>query len=195
MKHLFIDVETTGTDPRRHAVHQISGSIIIGDGAVKTRKDFDFRCRPHKGAEIDEVALQMSGLTRDELMALPEPRVVLEELKTIFSAYVNRFDKADKFFFYTYNGKFDHDFMYSFFENNGDRYYGSWVWSGIIDIMSLAADYLKPVRHEMPNFKLSTVAAKLGIPIEDDRLHDSQYDIEISRKVYEIVTVTNEGRE
>ncbi len=43
MKLLFFDLETTGTNPGRNGIHQISGSIVI-DG--KHIQDFDFHVQP-----------------------------------------------------------------------------------------------------------------------------------------------------
>ena len=39
MKLLFFDLETTGTDYRKHAIHQISGEIVI-DGEIKERFNY-----------------------------------------------------------------------------------------------------------------------------------------------------------
>ena len=36
----------------------------------------------------------------------------------------------------------------------------------------------------MPNFKQSTVAAALGIELDEKRLHDSLYDIELCKQIY-----------
>lgn len=44
MKLLFFDLETTGTNPGRNGIHQISGQIVI-DG--KHVQDFDFHVRPN----------------------------------------------------------------------------------------------------------------------------------------------------
>lgn len=39
MKLLFFDLETTGTNPGRNGIHQISGQVVI-DGIVKESFDF-----------------------------------------------------------------------------------------------------------------------------------------------------------
>jgi DNA polymerase-3 subunit epsilon len=70
---------------------------------------------------------------------------------------------------------------------NGDEYFGSWFWSNSVDVMVLASNYLLDRREEMENFKLSTVAKFLNIAVEDDALHDAQYDIELTKLIYDIV--------
>lgn len=50
--------------------------------------------------------------------------------------------------------------------------------------MLLWAQILQPVRHELPNFKLASVAKHSGIAVDENRLHDSQYDIELTRELW-----------
>lgn len=59
MSKLFF--ETTGTNPGRHGIHQISGEIVI-DG--KTVETFDFKVQPNPKAQIEDAALDIA----DELL-------------------------------------------------------------------------------------------------------------------------------
>ena len=54
MKLFFYDLETTGTNPGRNGIHQISGQIVI-DGEVK--EEFDFHVAPNPKAVIEKEAL------------------------------------------------------------------------------------------------------------------------------------------
>ena len=102
--------------------------------------------------------------------------------------YVDKFNRKDKFFLVGYNNAaFDNNFLRGFFLQNGDEYFGSWFWSNSVDVMVLASNYLLDRRAEMENFKLSTVAKFLNIAVEDDALHDAQYDIELTKLIYDIV--------
>lgn len=58
MKLLFYDLETTGTNPGRNGIHQISGQIVI-DNEVK--ESFDFHVRPNPKATIEDEALKVAG--------------------------------------------------------------------------------------------------------------------------------------
>jgi DNA polymerase-3 subunit epsilon len=40
----------------------------------------------------------------------------------------------------------------------------------------------------MANFQLKTVAAFLGIEVDESRLHDAEYDIDLTMQIYDIVT-------
>jgi len=191
MKLVFFDLETTGTNPGKHGIHQISGQIVI-DGVVK--ESFDFHVQPNPKALIEEEALKVGGVTREQILAYPPMQQVYQEFVTMLGKYVDKFNKKDKFFLVGYNNAaFDNQFLRGFFLQNGDVYFGSWFWSNSIDVMVLASAYLATRRPEMENFKLSTVAKTLGIVVNDDSLHDAMYDIELTKAVFDIVTGNQYG--
>jgi DNA polymerase-3 subunit epsilon len=106
----------------------------------------------------------------------------------MLAKYCDKFNKGDKFFLVGYNNKgFDNDFLRNFFKQNGDNYFGSWFWADSIDVMVLAANYLKDERHKLENFQLRTVAKYLDIKVDETKLHDAMYDIYLTRAIYEIV--------
>lgn len=185
MKLFFFDLETTGTNPGKHGIHQISGQIVI-DGVVKEK--FDFKVQPNPKAAIDDKALEVGGVTKEQILAYPPMRDVYHALVDMLGKYVDKFNRKDKFFLVGYNNAaFDNNFLRGFFLQNGDEYFGSWFWSNSVDVMVLASNYLLDRRAEMENFKLSTVAKFLNIAVEDDALHDAQYDIELTKLIYDIV--------
>lgn len=187
MKLLFFDLETTGTYPGKHGIHQMSGMIVI-DGEIKEK--FDFKVRPNPQAEILDEALEAAGVTRDQILAYPPMGEVYHQfVDGILAKYVDRYNKTDKFFLVGYNNaSFDNQFLRGFFLQNGDKYFGSWFWANCMDVMVLATPYLAAKRAEMKDFKQGTVAKALGIPVEDEKLHDALYDIEICKAIFDIVT-------
>jgi DNA polymerase-3 subunit epsilon len=194
-KLLFIDVETTGVNPERNGVTQISGCVQIGD---EVQESFDYFVRPFPQDQIEIAALEVTGMNRRQFLlpdhpdhlAVPgqnfkDPQEVFEHLAEMFAKYVSKFDKADKFQFVGYNAhSFDMPFMRRFWEKNGDRFFGSWFWYPCLDVMLVWAQILQPVRAELSNFKLATVARYCGIKVDDSRLHDSLYDIELTRELW-----------
>ena len=191
MKLVYYDLETTGTNPGKHGIHQISGQIVI-DGVIK--ETFDFHVQPNPRAMIEDEALKVGGVTREQILAYPPMQQVYQEFVAMLGKYVDKFNKKDKFFLVGYNNAaFDNQFLRGFFLQNGDVYFGSWFWSNSIDVMVLASAYLATRRPEMENFKLSTVAKTLGIVVNDDSLHDAMYDIELTKAVFDIVTRNQYG--
>lgn len=191
MKALFYDLETTGVDYTRHGIHQISGMIEVDDNIVS---EFDFKVRPRKDAIIEPSAMDVGNVTAEDIMAYPEMKSVYLELTKRLGQYVDKYNRADKYFLIGYNSnQFDNQFFRAFFTDNGDQYFGSYFWSNAIDVMVLASEYLKHERHTMPNFKQSTVARKLGIDVDETKLHDAVYDISIMRAIYK--KVVENGRQ
>ena len=185
MKLLFFDLETTGTNPGKNGIHQISGEIVI-DG--KSMEKFDFHVQPNPKAIIEDAALEVGHVTREQIQAYPPMRQVYNEFVAMLSKYVDKYNKKDKFFLVGYNNAaFDNQFLRGFFLQNGDNYFGSWFWANSIDVMVLASQHLAERRPEMENFKLSTVAKFLGVNVEDESLHDAFYDIYLTKAVYDIV--------
>ena len=186
MKLFFYDLETTGVNPGRNGIHQMSGMIVI-DGEVKEK--FNFQVRPNPKAVIEKEALEAAGVTEQQVLSYPPmEQVYKQKLIPMLDKYIDRFNKTDKFFLVGYNNAhFDNDFFRGFFLQNGDKYFGSYFWANCFDYMVLATAHLADKRHLMPNFKQGTVAKELGINVDDERLHDALYDIEICKNIYDIV--------
>lgn len=184
-KLFFYDLETTGTNPGRNGIHQISGEIVIDGKSVET---FDFKVQPNPKAQIEDAALAVGGVTREQIMAYPPMGQVYTHLVTMLAKYVNKYDKTDKFHLVGYNNRgFDDNFFRGFFLQNGDNYFGSWFWADSIDVLVLASTFLADRRAELPNFKLATVADFLGIDTTAGKLHDASFDIYVTKAVFDFI--------
>lgn len=179
-KYAFIDIETTGLDPERHGIHQIS-MTIVSDG---TKRIYDYRVRPFDGDEIELSALETSNVTVEQILGYDPPGEVYAALRGNLGRTVSRYDRRDKLFFVGYNSTFDMNFLRQFFVKNGNMYFGSFFFWPSIDVAVLACDHLGEKRADMNNFKLMTVAEAFGIPVDHERLHDARYDIELTMAIY-----------
>jgi len=183
IKLFHYDLETTGTKFWKNGIHQISGLIEI-DNEIK--EEFNFSVCPNPDSEISQEALDIGGVTLEQIKEYPSMKGVHIKLTEMLSKYVDKYDKTDKFHLIGYNiSSFDNQFLRAFFTQNGDNYFGSFFWSDSIDVMSKASDKLKDVRAEMLNFKLKTVARQLRINVDEEKLHDAMYDIKLTKEVYE----------
>ena len=183
MKELWIDCETTGTDASRHALHQVSGVLINGSEGY-----FDYKFKPNGDADFSMSAFEATDTSLKEVYT----RDLVEydawkNFVSLLNRYVNKYDRDDKLIMYGYNVRFDYDFLYAWFKSHDKYGIGSYVWFPPIDVMNLAAHYLRARRVGLADFKQSSVAAALGIEVAEDKLHDARYDIALTRAIYEKV--------
>ena len=67
-KVLWIDLETTGTNPAIHGIIQLAAIVEI-DGEIV--EEADLKMRPLMDKEITDEALEMQGVTKDDLSDYP----------------------------------------------------------------------------------------------------------------------------
>lgn len=180
MKILFIDTETTGLEPGKHAVIQIAGIIEI-DGEVK--EEFNFFASPHPGQLYEARALEVNKRTIEEIKGFPPPLETYDALKKIFSKYVSPYTKdvRQRFVIAGHNVAFDYAMMEAFWQKCGDRYWYSWVDFRGLDTVTATALFQAAGRISLPNFKLETVANSLNIPL---KAHNAMDDIRATREIY-----------
>jgi hypothetical protein len=54
--------------------------------------------------------------------------------------------------------------------------------------MVLASLHLMDKRFLMPNFELTTVAEQLGMVVDSEKLHDTEYNIALIYEMYNLLT-------
>jgi DNA polymerase-3 subunit epsilon len=191
MKRVFIDTETTGLYHNFNGIHQIAGVIEIDGKIVDT---FNYNVRPKEGCVIEDEALKVCGVTREQIDAYPAMQDVYAEFTTLLSKYINKFDRSDKAFFVAYNSHFDWCFMADWFKDNGDKYFCSFFFSNHVDIMTLAGVFFQSIRSQMKYFNLMYVANTLkslgliDMELDDEKAHDALFDIIVSKVVFDAVT-------
>jgi len=107
MKIFWFDTETTGLDPHRCGIHQISGLVEI-NGSIA--EEFNLHLNPLP-CTVEPRALAVSGKTEKVMEDSPPFTEGYKTLKKIFERYIDKFDKEDKFFVGGYNVRFDIDFL------------------------------------------------------------------------------------
>lgn len=185
LKYIYIDCETTGKDSDTAGLIQIS---VLFDIGKETKDSFYSQIKPLEGCVIEEEALEVNHLTREQIDQFPPSAEVFSQFKKKLNNFIDPFDREDKAFFVGYNSKFDTDFVRKWFLDNSDKFYGSYFYAGSIDVMVLYLEYLKNCRHQMPNFKLLTVAKAMDIVVDENAAHDAHYDNQLTRQLYHLIT-------
>lgn len=176
-KILWVDVESTGLDSKLNDIIQLAMMIEI-DGEIKEKHNFFMQ--PFNYNNISMEALKVNGRTIEELQTFPTPHEQYKKVLFIFSKYINKFDKFDKFSPGGYNVQFDRNFLNEFFIKNGDKYFGSYVDYHCIDIFTVLGllEYKKLL--QIKDYHLETSCKFFDIPI---KAHDAMSDIEATREL------------
>jgi DNA polymerase-3 subunit epsilon len=182
-KLLYLDTETTGLDAVRNDLIEVSFIVEI-DGVVKAEEKI--RSQPFDYDAIDPAALLTTGLKVQDIKAFPTPADAYDAIILLFEAFVDRFDKEDKFLPAGYNTVFDLNFLAGFFRkaNPEDRFgIGSFIKWQPFDLLAHLRNKAFAKGTDFKNFKLETVAAAHGLEI---KAHDSASDVKVCRDLVKI---------
>ncbi len=178
----FFDVETTGLNPFTYGIHQISGCVDI-DG--ETQESFNIKCNIWPGDAINDKAIAVSHTTREDIAQGRSAKETYKYLVQLFNRYIkDKYNTEDKMFCVGFNTHFDYGFLNEFFRKAGDKYLGSYLFSPPVCAGQLAWKYLYKKRPYMDNYKLYSVATAIGIRVDQDKLHDAEYDIELTKEIF-----------
>lgn len=181
MKIVYFDTETTGLDPVKNDIVQLSGVIEI-DGEEK--EVFNFKCQPYSFDNISDEALKVHGMSKEILLTFELPQIIQHKFVDLLGKYCDKFDKTDKYYPAGYNVSFDVDFLAQWFKKAGDNYLGSWLnWKKIDPFLIMTLiDSVGGIKLE--NYKLETVCKYYNIIIS---AHDAMSDIMATRKLFQIL--------
>ena len=187
MKDFYCDIETGGINYKTDAILQIAGLIVIDE---KMEEEVSFLLKPYSNKIINDDALIINGLTREQIEGFEDSMNIYNNLINIMKKYVDPYDKNDKFNFIGYCSWFDFNFLKQFFKDSGDKFFGSWFKYPPIDVYTLVKQYLKNRRDiNIPyNYKLVTILEHFNIPTEKDKLHEALYDIKKTKELYNIIS-------
>jgi DNA polymerase III epsilon subunit-like protein len=186
---IYVDTETTGTDPKKNGIIQWT-AIALVNGVIKGR--INLKIQPFKDDVIEDTALEVNGLTREELFTPDRltPQQAHKKITDWLGQFISKFDKLDKAFWLGFKAQFDSDFTREFFYKLGDKFFGSWFWTPPLCLMAFAGILLQKMRARMENFKLKTVFAFLfpakareydeiaQLDPDKDPWHDALFDVE-----------------
>jgi len=182
MANIFwFDVETTDSKTHRGGgIWQIA-YIIESDGKVVVKKDH--KMRVFKNDLVNAQSLEVCGITLKEIMTYKSPSEVFRELIEDIKPY-------KKLIMGGYNNAiFDNPFLMSWWykaanEAKIQTSMFDWFHFDALDVRVLALNHLIGERNSMEYFQQKDVARKLGVSVDESRLHDAIYDVELCIQIY-----------
>jgi DNA polymerase-3 subunit epsilon len=178
MKILYFDTETSGLDSKTNDILTIGGIIEI-DGEVE--EEFYLEMQSFNYDNISEEALKINGLELKKIKTFMSPKLAYKQLQRIFSKYINRYNKLDKFTCVGHNVRFDLDFLTEFWKKNNDKYLGSYIDYHFLDTMVILNLMMYKKAIQLENCKLVTATQKFGIKLD---AHNAMNDIKATRELF-----------
>ena len=186
-KIVWLDLETTGINPKLNGILEI-GAIMEIDGEVVST--FQSYMRPAPELVIEDEALGVNGIDRERIATFPTEREAVGAFQAWLSQYIDKFDKTDKALIGGFNVHFDIDFLMALWNRLGDKYFGSWFRYHPVDLRAFSAFHLRDKWASLPDGKLMTVTrAILGESRVDSILsegvaHSALTDIGATREAF-----------
>lgn len=192
MKTVWIDLETTGLDAKSARIIEFAALYEDRGEIIEERHIYckPFDKQPEDFARIEELTgiswaeLEVNGVSDEELY-----RAVVAFMDSI----VNKYDRGDKAIFAGYNATFDERFVRELFNRNGNQYYGSYFYSGRLDVMSSVVEAVWEGRLDRPaNLKLATVA--VALEFGEFQAHSALEDIRMTRAIQMMLSHSGDMR-
>lgn len=161
---VFFDTETTGLDPIKDSVIQISGLVM--NRKLEVLKTINELCNPSP-LVISPKITEITGITNADVENARPERAVL----TDFLSVTNRCG------YFAYNSPFDVNMVQGSMRN-----YGINVQLDHFDVLKLARDVL--ANEPIENHKLKTVSDFLGVTPEGENFHNALFDVESTVRVF-----------
>lgn len=181
MKILYLDTETTGTDPKVHDIIQLAAIAEIDGQEIES---IEIKVQPFSYENISPEALQVNGLTLEQIRTFMEPKEAHGKLTRFLGKFINKYDKFDKFTIAGQKADFDAGFLREFFFKAGDQFYGSWFNYRHVDLLAVVRFLRYAGKLRIENDKLATISEALGIELN---AHDALEDIRATKKAMGIL--------
>ncbi len=175
------DFETGGLDTQKCEILQVAAVIIDSRTLqVKTEHTFKSYMKPIDFNNLDEKALEVNGITKEQLQDAPDRKVVWAN----FVTFINRFNKKAKFYTAPIPAgsnikNFDLPIIDRLCNEYGTK--DLFFRKHQIDVIDLVFPCFEGRNDGPANSKLGTLCEYFGIPTEG--LHDALNDVIATAKI------------
>jgi exonuclease I len=183
-KIFWNDVETTGTDPKIHGILQIA--FILADAEGNEVTEYSSFCHPLKDDKVDPKALEITGITLEQMASFPSPYTVYHAVRTILDKHGHKGMKSLRFIPAGYNNQFDLEFLMAWMTKIDSKFaFWDFLQMTGIDVMPVCRAFRHAEIFKIPNTKLGTVCDLFKIPLKaHDALADIRATKELTEKIY-----------
>jgi DNA polymerase-3 subunit epsilon len=176
-KIIYIDTETTGTNPVKHDILQVAALVEI-DGKIV--EEFEIFCQPYDYNAISQEALETNGFKISDIKEWHRPQDAYRLWTDFLSGFVDKYKRTDKFMPAGQNVLFDVNFLFNWAAKSGDKYFGSFMSRSCIDLRVFAASARAWGLLQCENVKLETICKAFGVELT--AAHNAMADIKATRE-------------
>ena len=181
-KILWLDLEAADIKADRDgAIHQISYILDI-DGEIVSQKSH--KCKPFKNDLINVPSLNVCNVKYEDIIEYPEPTIAFKDI--VNTIHLHKKLVIGGFCNYGYDNPAFINWWYKCSRElkKYDLKITDYFHLDPLDVRVLAVNHFLEQRDEIKSFKLMDVARLVGIEVNEDKLHDAKYDIELTRDIY-----------
>ena len=200
-KILWLDSETSGLDPKRHAIVQLAMLMDINGEVVdkltlniKPQEtdmvNFVMNDKPQE-MEWDEIqfmaeaignaTLPVNGISFKDMIGYLDPMEAHKQIVEFLDKYIDKFNKEDKAWIGGYNVRFDLDFLAQFFEKCEDKFLGSYIKWRCLDPYTILQNNDYKANEHLKSLSLENVCKEFEL---EHTAHDALSDIEATRHLW-----------
>ena len=182
MNRVWLDVETSGLSHRHNDVIQVGA--VITDENNNTLGEFESNCRPHNPTYINEESIKIHGITRDTMLAFPEPILVAHSFVEFLESVPGQ--KTLCGFNVGFDQRFIEEWMYKS-KQEGKYAENFQVTKKIYDVFKVASANKKKIGKG--SYKLTALCEKFKIKLTKahNALADIKATIALDNKLMDII--------
>jgi DNA polymerase III alpha subunit (gram-positive type) len=183
-KHLYLDLETTGLDPKKNGIVQLA-AIYTEDGEEISTIDITMNPSTRRGGvEIDDKALQINKRTRDEIASFQDYDSAFTEFIGWLDQYVDEEVKWDIMIPVGFNSsQFDIPFLKEWFAAQDEEYHSYFGYKDV-DVFAFVKVLKFFKKFESKNDQLKTLCKKYDIEIN---AHEAMSDIRATKELFKVL--------
>lgn len=176
---LWLDTETTGIDPNKNFLFQLS-YISILNNEIKFNNDLYMRPQYIENFRIDQSALDCNRKTKEEIEKL---ELENEKIKIFLNDLTS---SGNKYYIAGYNVKFDIEFLTALFsrQNLNMHNYFNYLY---LDVLQLIINLKLAGKINPINCKLETVLQYFNLIKDINSLHNAKQDILCTKILYDFL--------
>lgn len=182
MSLFMYDLETGGLSPQFDAILQVAGFIV--DEKLEVVDKICFYCQPHcADNNPNPRALEVNHISPSDIDEFMSSEEGVAKLNGFLQKHV---EGEKKLTLAGYNSDgFDNLFLENWYKKHDDfASFDSFFHTKTVDVLKVAKGFFSNKVHKPFNFKQGTVAKYLKVEIDDSRLHEALYDVEVCLEIY-----------